>query len=78
MFSINMGVRDILLGDKWLTTLGSVAMDFKELYMSSVKDSHTHILQGIKASPLEIISSYHMEKILKKGNSSIIAQLHAI
>lgn len=39
-------------------------MDFKELYMSFVKDSHPHMLQGIKSIPPEIISSHRMENIL--------------
>jgi hypothetical protein len=34
MFAINMGGCDILLGTKWLRTLGPLTMDFKELYMS--------------------------------------------
>lgn len=53
-------------------------MDFKELYMSFVMDSHAHILQGIKAIPLEIVSSHHMEKLLKKDHCDIITQFHAI
>lgn len=46
--------------------------------MSFVKDSHTYLLQGIQANPPEIIRSYLMEKILKKGCAGIIAQLHAL
>ena len=46
--------------------------------MSFVKDSHTHMHQGIKANPPKIISSRHMEKLLKKGHSSIITQFHAV
>ncbi len=34
--------------------------------------------QGITSGSPEIISSYHMEKLLKKGHSGVIAQLHAI
>ena len=44
MFSIDMGSCDIVLGDKWLRTLGLITMVLKELYMSFVKDSHTHTL----------------------------------
>jgi hypothetical protein len=36
------------------------------------------MFQGITISSTEIISSHHMEKILKKGHSGVIAQLHAI
>ena len=51
---------------------------FKELYMIFLKDSHTHTLKRIQPSPPKIISSQHMEKLLKKRHSSIIAQFHAI
>ena len=44
MFAIDMGICNIVLGDEWLSTLGLITMDFKELYMSFVKESHTHIL----------------------------------
>jgi hypothetical protein len=78
MFAIDMGVCDIVLRAKWLHTLGPITMDFKELYMSFVNDSQAHLLQGIKANPQDIISSHHMEKLLKKGHYGIIVQLHGI
>ena len=78
MFSINMGSCDIVLGVESLCTLETITMDFKELYMSFVKDSHTHLLQGIKENPRDIINSHHMENLLKKGHSDIIVQLHVI
>jgi hypothetical protein len=39
---------------------------------------HKHKFQGITAGSPEIISSHRMEKLLKKGHSGVIAQLHAI
>lgn len=33
MFSIEMGDCDIVLGAKWLCTLGPITIDFQELYM---------------------------------------------
>lgn len=50
MFSINMGGCDIMLGVEWLETLGPITMDFKELYMRFVQDSHNHTLKGIQAA----------------------------
>ena len=54
MFSIDMGGCDIVLCAKWLRTLGPITMDFQDLYMRFVKDSHTYLLQGIKATPLRL------------------------
>ena len=53
-------------------------MDFNELTMQFDQEGHQYKFQGITASSLEIISSHHMEKMLKKGHSGVIAQLHAI
>ena len=78
MFSINMGGCDIVFGIEWLRTLGPIAMDFKELYMSFVNDSHTLLHQGIRVNPPKVINSHRMEKLLKKWRSSIIPQFHAI
>lgn len=78
IFIIDIGGCDIVLEVDWLWTLGPVTMDFHELYMSFVKDSHTHTLKGIQERPQVVINSRRMDKLLKKGNSCIIAQLHAI
>jgi hypothetical protein len=53
-------------------------MDFKELTMQFDQEGQQYKFQGITVSSTEIISSHGMEKMLKKGHSSIIAQLHAI
>jgi hypothetical protein len=53
-------------------------MDFQNLTMQFDQDDHTHKFQGITAGSPEIISSHCMEKLLKKGHSGVIAQLHAI
>ena len=42
------------------------------------QEGHQYKFQGITASSPEIISSHRMEKMLKKGHSGVIAQLHAI
>ena len=57
IFLVDIGGCDIMLGVEWLRPLGLVTMDFKELYMSIVKDSSTHTLKGIQEGPLEVMSS---------------------
>jgi hypothetical protein len=78
MFSIDMGGCDIVLGVEWLRTLGPILMDFKELTMQFNQEGQQYKFQGIIVDSLEIISSHRMEKLLKKGHSGIISQLHAI
>jgi hypothetical protein len=78
MFAIDMGSCDIWLGAYWLRTLGHILMDFIELTMQFDQEGHQYKFQGITAGSPKIISSHRMEKLLKKGHSSFIAQLHAI
>jgi hypothetical protein len=78
MFAINMGSCDIVLDVDWLRTLGPILMDFKDLTMQFDQAGHQYRFQGITISSPEIISSHRMEKLLKKGHSAVIAQLHAI
>ena len=67
-----------MLGAEWLHTLVPIIVEFHELYMSFVKDSHTYLVQGINTNPPAIINYHHMEKLLNKGHSCIISQLHAL
>jgi len=53
-------------------------MDFKELTIQFDEKGQTYKFQGISVNSSDIISSHHMKKMLKKGHSSIISQLHAI
>jgi hypothetical protein len=78
MFAIDMGGCDIVLGVEWLRTLGPILMDFQNLTMQFDQGGHKHKFQGITAGSPEIISSHRIEKLLKKGHSGVIAQLHAI
>jgi hypothetical protein len=78
MFAIEMGGCDIVLGADWLRTLGPILMDFQNLTMQFDQGGHPYKFQGITASSPEVISSHRMEKLLKKGHSGVIAQLHAI
>jgi hypothetical protein len=78
MFAIDMGSYDIVLGVEWLRTLGPILMDFHNLTMQFDQGSQKYKFQGITMGSPEVISSHRMEKLLKKGHSGVIAQLHAI
>jgi hypothetical protein len=66
MFSIDMGGCDIVLGAKWIRTLGPIFMDFKKLTMQFDQEGQQYKFQVIFVGSLEIISSHRMEKMLKK------------
>jgi hypothetical protein len=77
MFSIDMGGCDIALGFELLRTLGHILMDFKELTIQFNQEGKQYKLQGITTGSHDIINSYRMENILKKGHFGIIAQIHS-
>jgi hypothetical protein len=77
MFAIDMGGCDIVLGAVCLRNLGPILMDFKALTMQFDQEGQ-YKFQGIMTGSPEVISSHRMEKLLKKGHSSVISQLHAI
>jgi hypothetical protein len=78
MFSIDMGGHDILLGAYWLRNLGPILMDFKKLTKQFKHEGQKYKFQGMIVGSPKIISSHRMEKMLKKGHSGVISQLHAI
>jgi hypothetical protein len=78
MFVIDMGGCDIVLGADLLRTLGPILMDFKELTIQFDQEGKKYKFQGITAGSPKIISSHRMKKMLKKGHSGVIAQLHTI
>jgi hypothetical protein len=78
MIAIDTGGCDIVLGVEWLRTLGPILMDFKDLTMQFQQEGQQYKFQGITTDSPEIINSHRMEKILKKGHSGIISQLHSI
>jgi hypothetical protein len=78
IFSIEMGGCDIVLGVEWLCTLGPILMDFKELTMQFQQEGQRYHFQGLTDGSPDIISSHLMKKLLKKGHSDIISQLHSI
>jgi len=78
MLSIAMGGCDIALGLEWLCTMGLITIDYHELYIIFTQESHTYTLRGLQAGSPEIISSYRMEKMLKKYHHGVIAQFYAI
>jgi hypothetical protein len=78
MLAIDMGGCDIVLGVEWLRILNPILLHFKDLTMQFQQEGQQYKFQGITEGFPEIISSHHMEKLLKKGHSDIISQLHSI
>ncbi|KAH9288479.1 hypothetical protein KI387_032596, partial [Taxus chinensis] len=52
----------IVLGVQWLTTLGTIEMNFQELFMRFHLDGRKIQLNGMVAKSPQIISSHQMQK----------------
>ena len=67
MLSIPMGGVDVVLGGKWLQSLGMVAFNFHELFLKFFSEGKEVELQGISGKPGKIINSNFMTKLVKKS-----------
>ncbi|KAH9306627.1 hypothetical protein KI387_011031, partial [Taxus chinensis] len=48
MYAIAMGGVDIVLGVQWLTTLGTIEMNFQELFMQFQSEGRNFKLKGLR------------------------------
>ena len=62
MFSISMGGCDIVLGVEWIHILGMITMDYQELDMIFMQESHPYTLRSLQEGSPEIISSHRWNK----------------
>ena len=61
-----MGGVDVVLGLKWLQSLGMIAFNFQELFLKFFSEGKEIELQGIAGNPRKIISPNLMTNLLKK------------
>jgi hypothetical protein len=73
MISIQMGGFDVVLGVQWLQSLGTMALNFQDLFMIFSLDAKEIELRGIHWKPYKVISSNIMRKVLKRGHQGVIA-----
>ena len=78
MFSIPMGGVDVVLGVQWLQSLGTVAFNFRELFIKFSLDGKEFELRGITRKPSKLTCSHGMTKMLKKGHQGVVEQLCSI
>jgi hypothetical protein len=75
MIAIPMGGFDVVIGTQWLQSLGTMDLNFQELFMEFSLEGKEIELRGITGKPSKVISSNGMTKLLKKGHQGVIAQL---
>jgi hypothetical protein len=70
---IAMGGVDVVLGVQWLQSLGTMALNFQELFMGFSSEGKEIELRGIKGKLDKVIISNSMKKLLKKGHHGVLA-----
>eukprot|EP00253_Pinus_taeda_P002118 PITA_02118 len=75
LLSIPMGGVDVVLGVQWIQSLGTIALNFQELFLKKKLEAKEVELRGIAGKPGKIIISNNVTKLLKKEQWGIIAQL---
>jgi hypothetical protein len=75
MISIQMGGVDVVLGVQWLQSLGTMALNFQDLFMRFSLEGKEIELKGVQGKPYNVIIFNSMTKLLKKGHRGFIAQL---
>ena len=66
---------DLLLGARWLRTLGDITWNFSQLAMHFIVDGNQVTIKGKGGSTVTTVSNHHMEKILKKEIYAYLMQL---
>ena len=56
---------DLVLGVQWLSTLGTIEWDFKNLRMAFTYQGRQHVLRGMSTKKLELMSQGKLSKALK-------------
>ena len=76
--SIQMGGVDVVLGVQWLQSLGTISLNFQDIFMIFFLEDKEIELRGIQGKPSKVISSNSMTKLLKKGHHGVILQLFSL
>jgi hypothetical protein len=78
MISIQMGSVDVVLGVQWLQSLGTMALNFQDLFMIFSLEGNKIELRGIQGKPSKVINSNSMKKLLEKGHLGVVSQLFSL
>jgi hypothetical protein len=71
--AIKMGGANVVLGVQWLQSLGTMTLNFQDIFMRFSSEGKETELRGIQGKPSKVIISNNMTKLLKKGHHGVIA-----
>lgn len=73
-----LGGCDMVLGVQWLSTLGPVLWDFKQLQMEFTVGEKKHVLKGDNATEVQLVNAKRMQHMINKGINGVMAQVCSI
>jgi hypothetical protein len=66
MYAILTGGVYIILGIRWLRTLGTVYTNYNELFLRFELEGIKYEIKGLKYAPSQVTNSHRMENLLKR------------
>jgi len=74
VYLLPLGSCDLVLGVQWLSTLGTIKWNFKQLKMEFKQGDRQFILRGIKKSKVQLMSQEKLAKALKHTTQLFMLQ----
>ena len=62
-----LGYCDLVLGVKWLVTLGDITWNFDKLIIEFVTQGRRHVLRGASNAKLKIVKKQQLHKALSSS-----------
>ncbi|XP_052292019.1 uncharacterized protein LOC127900817 [Citrus sinensis] len=75
---IPLGGCDMVLVIQWLSQLGPILWDFKNLWMEFKWEGRRMMLRGSTVGPLKLVSAVHMQKDLKQVPQVAVAHIFSL
>jgi hypothetical protein len=75
MIAIQMGGVDVVVWVQWLQSLGTITLNFQDIFMRFFSEGKEIELRGIQGNPSKVLSCNRMTKLLKNEPHGVLAQL---
>ena len=74
LYTLPLGGVDIVLGVQWLQTLGTYSANHQKHFIKFKWQGKISKLHGFQPLGTQVVSSQHMEKLIRKGASAYVIQ----
>eukprot|EP00253_Pinus_taeda_P032921 PITA_32921 len=73
-YTVPQGGVDVVLGMQWLQTLGTYSANHQKKFIKFKLDGRKYKLFGFQAPPTQVISTWQMKKLIRKGTPAFVTQ----